>query len=56
MNKIPHKHSSSHGGVRGDDLDRRSSQFEGLFGRLFRTLPAAVWDEDALAKLAGDGR
>ncbi|MGV3601381.1 MAG: peroxidase family protein [Dyadobacter fermentans] len=56
MNKIPHKHSSSHGGVRGDDLDRRSSQFEGLFGRLFRTLPAAVWEEDTLAKLAGDGR
>lgn len=56
MNKIPHKHSSSHGGVRGDDLDRRSSQFEGLFGRLFRTLPAAEWSEDALAKLAGDGR
>lgn len=32
----------AHGtGVRGELLSRRSSQFEGRFGRLFRTLPAA---------------
>jgi len=46
----------SHGGVRGDDLDRRSSQSEGLFGRIFRTLPAAAWSENALIELAGDGK
>lgn len=28
------------GGVRGSDLSRRSSQFEGRFGRMFRSLPA----------------
>jgi hypothetical protein len=41
-----------HGGVRGADLSRRSSQFEGRFGRMFRTLPAAEFDPGALAELA----
>ncbi|GAC1348167.1 MAG: heme peroxidase family protein [Acetobacteraceae bacterium] len=39
------------GGVRGDDMRRRSSLFEGRFGRIFRELPAAAWPEDALRKL-----
>ena len=31
--------SPTHGGaVRGSDLSRRSSQFEGRFGRMFRSL------------------
>jgi hypothetical protein len=47
--------ASSHGAVRGSDFDRRSSQFEGRFGRIFRSLPAATWSEAALHKLAGDG-
>jgi hypothetical protein len=41
--------------VCGVDFDRRSSRFEGRFGRIFRSLPAAVWPESALKKLAGDG-
>jgi hypothetical protein len=43
----------THGvGVRGLDVPRRSDQFEGRFGRMFRTLPAADHDEDELAELA----
>jgi hypothetical protein len=53
---LPKKTSPSHGGVRGADFNRRSSQFEGRFGRIFRNLPAATWSEDALRKLAGDGQ
>jgi len=41
-----------HGEVRGLNLSRRSSQFEGRFGRMFRTLPAAQFDEQMLRKLA----
>lgn len=40
------------GGIRGSDLPRRSPQFEGRFGRMFRTLPAAEFDEDQLSQLA----
>ena len=44
--------SSTHGGgVRGAELSRRSSQFEGRFGRMFRSLPAAEWPEEALRAL-----
>ncbi|MGE0825278.1 MAG: heme peroxidase family protein [Candidatus Binatia bacterium] len=50
-----HKTSSSHGGLRGAYFNRRSSQFEGQFGRIFRSLPAARWSEAALHELAGDG-
>jgi len=39
------------GGVRGDSLDRRSSSFEGRFGRIFRSLPPAEWPKEALRKL-----
>jgi WD40 repeat protein len=53
---LPKKTSPSHGGVRGADFNRRSSQFEGRFGRIFRSLPAATWSENALRKLAGDGQ
>jgi hypothetical protein len=38
--------------VRGLNLSRRSTQFEGRFGRMFRTLPPAIFDEDMLKKLA----
>jgi heme peroxidase len=41
-----------HGVVRGLTLSRRSSQFEGRFGRMFRTLPAAEFDEEMLRDLA----
>jgi Animal haem peroxidase len=54
--RLPSKTGSSHGGVRGADFDRRSSQSEGKFGRIFRSLPAATWSEDALRALAGDGK
>ena len=52
---LPSKKSSSHGGVRGADFNRRSSQAEGKFGRMFRSLPAATWSQAALGKLAGNG-
>jgi hypothetical protein len=41
-----------HGSLRGADSPSSSSQFEGLFGRMFRTLPAATFPEDALRNLA----
>ena len=52
---IPGTGPGAHGGVRGMAFDRRSSQFEGRFGRMFRSLPAATWSEAALKALAGDG-
>jgi hypothetical protein len=39
------------GGVRGENSVPRSSQFEGRFGRMFRTLPSAEWPRQALLKL-----
>src|SRR6266576_6322660 len=39
------------GGVRGDNSVPRSSVFEGRFGRMFRSLPAAEWPKHALVKL-----
>ncbi len=39
------------GGVRGDNSVARSSQFEGRFGRMFRSLPSAEWPREALLKL-----
>lgn len=39
------------GGVRGDNSVPRSSQFEGRFGRMFRSLPSAEWPREALLKL-----
>ena len=47
----PKKEMPSHGGVRGATLARRSPMFEGRFGRIFRTLPAAVHSSNALSAL-----
>ena len=47
-----HKTTGQHGEVRGLTLTRRSPQFEGRFGRLFRTLPPARFEEDMLRDLA----
>ena len=44
--------SGRHGEVRGLTLSRRSSQFEGRFGRMFRTLPGAQFNEQMLKQLA----
>ena len=44
-----------HGGIRGADTRKRSSQFEGRFGRIFRSLPAAQSDDDDLVLLAQPG-
>lgn len=41
-----------HGGVRGADVPHESVQFEGRFGRMFRTLPKAVFSPDAMTALA----
>src|SRR5258707_14380508 len=42
-----------HGGQpRGSDFSPGSALFEGRFGRMFRTLPAAEFDEDELKDLA----
>jgi heme peroxidase len=43
--------SGRHGEVRGLSLSRRSSQFEGRFGRMFRSLCAAEFEEDILMEL-----
>jgi Animal haem peroxidase len=45
------KTQGHHGEIRGLSLSRRSTQFEGRFGRMFRTLPPAQFDEDILNKL-----
>jgi len=41
-----------HGSLRGADSPNSSSQFEGLFGRMFRTVPAATFEEQDLLVLA----
>jgi hypothetical protein len=43
-----------HGGVRGADVPKRSDQFEGRFGRMFRTLPAAHFEDRDLHLLAAE--
>ena len=43
------------GGVRGDQYVTRSSLFEGRFGRMFRSLPPAVWPVEALMTLGATG-
>ena len=48
----PRKPVGGHGGgIRGDQVSRRSSLFVGRFGRMFRELPAATWPEKALRDL-----
>src|SRR6266576_5105657 len=49
------KNQGGHGSLRGADSGHRSSQFEGRFGRIFRTLPAASFSEDDLKNLARNG-
>ncbi|HTR68124.1 MAG TPA: heme peroxidase family protein [Terriglobales bacterium] len=49
---VVRKTTGHHGEVRGLGVSRRSSQFEGRFGRMFRTLPPAHADEQILKKLA----
>lgn len=44
-----------HGGIRGADTLKRSSQFEGRFGRMFRSLPPAVFDDADLVALSNAG-
>src|SRR5690242_14376901 len=39
------------GGVRGDNSVPRSPEFEGTFGRMFRSLPAADFTRDSLLTL-----
>ena len=41
-----------HGSLRGADSPNSSSQFEGLFGRMFRTLPSASFEDSDLSLLA----
>ena len=41
------------GGVRRDNSVPRSSQFEGRFGRMFRSLPSAEWPREALTSFDG---
>ena len=49
--KMP-KMTRTHGGVRGANLSRSSLLFEGPFGRMFRTVPAADYGMDDDATLA----
>jgi hypothetical protein len=46
------KHIRKHGFLRGLDAVNSSSQFEGRFGRIFRTLPKAHFPDDALQLLS----
>src|SRR6266571_1330564 len=48
---VVRKTTGHHGEVRGLSLSRRSSQFEGRFGRMFRTLPPAKFTQQILEKL-----
>jgi hypothetical protein len=48
---VPHKPIGRHGELRGLESRGRSDQFEGRFGRMFRTLPAAQFDAGILHDL-----
>jgi hypothetical protein len=50
--KIPIPFQRIHGILRGLDMAGRSPRFEGRFGRMFRTLPSAVFSENDLKELA----
>ena len=41
-----------HGGIRGAEVPRQSRMFEGRFGRMFRNLPAAQFNDADLVKLS----
>src|SRR5215510_11932070 len=49
------RREGGHGSLRGADSGHRSAQFEGRFGRIFRTLPAASFTEEDLKRLALEG-
>src|SRR5262249_23796568 len=49
---LAHILAHHHGQVRGADLSPRSTLFEGRFGRMFRTLPAAEFSPNDLHLLA----
>jgi len=49
------RREGGHGSLRGADSGHRSAQFEGRFGRIFRTLPAANFTEEDLKRLALEG-
>src|SRR5262245_50821834 len=51
INAKKYKPATHGGGIRGDNFAPRSSLFEGRFGRLFRSLPAAEWPKEALLAL-----
>src|SRR5882762_7467249 len=51
INTKKHQPAAHGGGVRGDNSAPRSALFEGRFGRLFRSLPAAEWPKEALLEL-----
>lgn len=53
VEKVTTRTPSGHGaGLRGDSTVARSSVHAGRFGRLFRSLPAADWPQEALDALA----
>jgi hypothetical protein len=47
---------AGHGGLRGSNAPRTSSSFQGKFGRMFRALAPANFDNEDLRLLAGDGK
>src|ERR1700724_3814908 len=49
--RSPQVTTGHHGQIRGLDPTPRSTQFEGRFGRMFRTLPPAEFNEEILVKL-----
>jgi hypothetical protein len=54
--KIQVSTASGHGGLRGSTAPKTSSSFQGKFGRMFRSLPPADFDDIDLEQLAGSGK
>jgi hypothetical protein len=52
----PWARRDGHGSLRGADVLHQSSTFEGRFGRMFRTLPPAHFDDEDLVRLGTAGR
>lgn len=51
ISRLPKFPIGKHGELRGLESSPRSSSFEGRFGRMFRDLPAAEFNEDLLKQL-----